>query len=148
MEFATKAHLQDLPFGVQDFTELRQASMIYVDKTALIYSLVRAKKGYYRFSRPHYFGKSLLLSTIESLFRFGLRDFKGLAIEKLWTEDQTYPVIRLDFSDCIQFRDESDFLVFFEERLKNGISESGFVFPQKTMNKKLCLQDLNVFWYP
>lgn len=96
MEFATKANLQD-------FTELRQTDMIYVDKTELIYSLVRAKKGYYRFSRPHRFGKSLLLSTIESLFRFGLRDFKGLAIEKLWNEDKTYPVIRLDLSKCAIF---------------------------------------------
>ena len=86
MECADKDHLQDLPLGVQDFTELRQAGMIYVDKTELIYSLVRAKKGYYRFSRPRRFGKSLLLSTFESLFRFGLRDFKGLAIEKLWDE--------------------------------------------------------------
>ena len=129
MEYADM--VQDLPLGVQVFAELRQANLIYVDKTALIYNLVKAKKGFYFLSRPRRFGKSLLLSTIESLFRFGLRDFKGLAIEKLWTEDKTYPVIRLDFSDCIQFRDESDFLVFFEERLQNGISESGFVFPQK-----------------
>ncbi len=121
----------DLPLGVQNFAELRQAGMIYVDKTALIYSLVQPKKGFYFLSRPRRFGKTLLLSTFESLFSFGLRDFKGLAIEKLWTEDKTYPVIRLDFSDCIQFRDKSDFLIFFEERLNNAISEAGFDFPKK-----------------
>ena len=121
----------DLPLGVQNFAELRQAGMIYVDKTALIYNLVQAKKGFYFLSRPRRFGKTLLLSTFESLFSFGLRDFKDLAIEKLWTEDKTYPVIRLDFSDCIQFRDKNDFLIFFEERLNNAISEAGFTFPKK-----------------
>ncbi len=130
MEFATKAHLQDLPFGVQDFTELRQASMIYVDKTALIYSLVRAKKGYYRFSRPHRFGKSLLLNTIESLFRFGLRDFKGLAIEKLWNEEKTYPVIRLDLSKCAIFNTIEEFTLLYNGIVENAFAAAGLAIPE------------------
>ena len=131
MECADKDHLQDLPLGVQDFTELRQAGMIYVDKTELIYSLVRAKKGYYRFSRPRRFGKSLLLSTFESLFRFGLRDFKGLAIEKLWDENKTYPVIRLDFSLCNVFSSAQEFAQKFNNILYSAVRKSGLSIPPK-----------------
>ena len=50
------------------------------------------------FSRPRRFGKSLLVSTFESLFSKGLEDFKGLEIENLWKEDRIYQVIRFDFS--------------------------------------------------
>ena len=35
-------------------------------------------------TRPRRFGKSLLLSTFESLFKHGFKDFKGLAIENSW----------------------------------------------------------------
>ena len=34
-----------------------------------------------------------------SHFKYGLRDFKGLAIEKLWKDTQSYKVVRLDFSE-------------------------------------------------
>lgn len=39
----------------------------YVDKTALIYQLVKTGK-YYFLSRPRRFGKSLLISTLETYF--------------------------------------------------------------------------------
>lgn len=34
-------------------------------------------------ARPRRFGKSLLISTFDSLFRDGLKHFRGLEIEKL-----------------------------------------------------------------
>ena len=55
------------------------------------------------------FGKSLLISTFESLFKYGLRDFKGLAIENLWKEEATYNVVRLDFSEIKDFADAESF---------------------------------------
>lgn len=48
--------------------------------------------------RPPRFGKTLLISTLESLFKYGLRDFKGLAIEKFWNPGRAFKVLRLDFS--------------------------------------------------
>ena len=86
------------PIGRQDFMSLRKDGCLYVDKTEYIYHLVNDNK-YVFLSRPRRFGKSLLLSTIESFF-LGRRDcFKGLAIDKIsginWSE---YPVIHLDFS--------------------------------------------------
>ena len=70
--------------------------MVYVDKTASIYQMIKSGRQFF-ISRPRRFGKSLLVSTLESLFSKGTEMFKGLAIEKVWT-DKTYKVIHLDFS--------------------------------------------------
>ena len=85
-----------LPIGIQDFEDLRNRGCIYVDKTALIYKLATEGKPYF-LSRPRRFGKSLLLSTMESYFLGKKELFKGLAMEKLekdWTE---YPVLKISF---------------------------------------------------
>ena len=86
-----------LPLGTSTFETLRESNEIYVDKTDLVYKLAATGRGKIFLARPRRFGKSLLVSTFESLFAYGLRDFRGLAIEKRWT-DKTYPVVRLDFS--------------------------------------------------
>lgn len=85
-----------LPLGTSTFSTLRASNEIYVDKTALIHSLAATGRGKIFLARPRRFGKSLLVSTFESLFANGLRDFKGLCIEQTW-QDSLYPVIRLDF---------------------------------------------------
>ena len=85
-----------LPIGIQDFEDLRNRGCIYVDKTALIYKLATEGKPYF-LSRPRRFGKSLMLSTMESYFLGKKELFKGLAMEKLekdWTE---YPVLKISF---------------------------------------------------
>ena len=71
-----------LPKGTQSFSTLRLRNELYVDKTAMIYELTRFS-GTYFIARPRRFGKSLLLSTVESLFKKGLEEFQGLAIEHL-----------------------------------------------------------------
>ena len=68
-----------------------------MDKTEQIHRLVSTGK-YYFLSRPRRFGKSLLVSTIES-YMCGRKDlFNGLALEKLETEWSAYPVLHLDLS--------------------------------------------------
>ena len=67
------------PIGIQSFEQLREDGYVYVDKTDLVYKLVTTGKIYF-LSRPRRFGKSLLISTLESYF-LGRRDlFEGLAI--------------------------------------------------------------------
>lgn len=89
--------IRKFPIGVQDFTSLREADFLYVDKTALVYRL--AVTGAQIFlSRPRRFGKSLLLSTLEAYFLGRKEVFKGLAMERLekdWTE---YPVLLLSLN--------------------------------------------------
>lgn len=67
---------------------------IYADKTQLAYELASRRRKYF-LARLRRFGKPLLISKFESLFKYGLRDFQGLAIEKLWKEEKTYNVVRL-----------------------------------------------------
>ena len=85
------------PVGIQSFREIREGNYLYIDKTELIYRMVKTGK-YYFLSRPRRFGKSLLVSTIEAYF-LGKKDlFKGLAMEKLETEWKEYPVLHLDLN--------------------------------------------------
>lgn len=113
-----------LPLGTSDFEALRSSNEIYVDKTALIHELASVR-GKVFISRPRRFGKSLLVSTFESLFRHGLRDFSGLAIEKLWN-DKTYPVVRLDFSDLKDLSSPEDFQRGLESMIATAFIAVGF----------------------
>ena len=69
------------PIGIQNFEKIRKEGYFYVDKTALVYQLVRTGS-YYFLSRPRRFGKSLLLSTIEAYMQGKRELFEGLAIEQ------------------------------------------------------------------
>ena len=93
----TKRDFMLYPIGIQNFEDLRKGGYIYVDKTEQIHRLVSTGK-YYFLSRPRRFGKSLLVSSIES-YMSGRKDlFNGLALEKLETEWAAYPVLHLDLS--------------------------------------------------
>ena len=59
--------------------ELIEEGYVYVDKTALVYRLVSEGKIYF-LSRPRRFGKSLLVSTLESYYEGRKELFKGLEI--------------------------------------------------------------------
>lgn len=60
--------LQALPIGSSDFRTLRENNdEIYVDKTALMFQLAKSR-GKNFLARPRRFGKSLLISTFDSLF--------------------------------------------------------------------------------
>ncbi|WP_349912787.1 AAA family ATPase, partial [Bacteroides cellulosilyticus] len=53
------------PIGIQNFEKIRKEGYVYVDKTALMYKLVKSGS-YFFLSRPRRFGKSLLISTLEA----------------------------------------------------------------------------------
>ena len=85
------------PIGIQTFEEVIGEGYVYVDKTDMVYSLATEGKIYF-LGRPRRFGKSLLLSTLESYF-LGKRElFKGLKIDSLEKEWKTYPVFHMDFN--------------------------------------------------
>ena len=84
------------PIGTQTFSKIIENGMVYVDKTDLVYNL--AQKNICFLCRPRRFGKSLLISTLESYFK-GEKDlFKGLKIEELEKDWTQYPVFRIDFA--------------------------------------------------
>ncbi len=117
-----------LPLGTSDFATLRMRGQIYVDKTALIYRLASKPEKFF-LSRPRRFGKSLLISTFESLFKYGLRDFKGLAIEKLWKDEGHYRVVRLDFSSLKNFSTIEEFRTIFDAYFSNLMLREGLEVP-------------------
>ena len=74
--------LKQLPVGIQTFSEVINRNCLYVDKTAYIQKMLELSK-YIFLSRPRRFGKSLLVSTLQSYFE-GRKDlFKGLYIEQV-----------------------------------------------------------------
>ena len=92
--------MQKLPIGIQSFKCLREDGYLYVDKTEAIYRLVNDATVYF-LSRPRRFGKSLLCSTLKAYFEGDRELFKGLAIERLETEWQAYPVLYFDFNGVV-----------------------------------------------
>lgn len=85
------------PIGIQNFEKLRGDGYLYIDKTALIYKMVKTGS-YYFLSRPRRFGKSLLISTLEAYFQGKKELFAGLAMEELEKEWTQYPILHLDLN--------------------------------------------------
>ncbi len=121
------ADLSLLPLGTSDFTALRADGQIYVDKTELVCRLASGCRKVL-LTRPRRFGKSLLVSTFESLFKYGLRDFGGLAIESLWKDEGRYLVVRLDFSVVRYFTSIDEFKRELCALLVSEFEDAGFSF--------------------
>jgi len=116
--------LPKLPLSIQNFAEIRQGNICYVDKTELVWKLVDAGKAYF-LSRPRRFGKSLLVDTLKELFEGNRALFEGLYIYDKWDWSKTYPVIKIDFaSGTLQSRkqlDERIEIILTENQQRLGI---------------------------
>ncbi len=89
--------LKNLPIGLSNLEKIINNNCIYVDKTRFVVDLVNSG-GYYFFSRPRRFGKTLFLDTLKQAF-LGNKDlFKGLYIENNWDWNVKYPVIHISFA--------------------------------------------------
>ena len=109
-----------LPIGVQDFVQLRQDDLLYVDKTAKLLKLIQNGRRYF-LSRPRRFGKSLTLSTLEAMFEGEAELFKGLKAEE-WVKKQAEkpsPVLRFDISGLGAFSSAPEFEKAIIEELSN-----------------------------
>ena len=90
------------PVDNDQFQEIREQGMLYVDKTDMMYDLA-SKYKYVFLARPRRFGKSLLCNTFKAYFQGQKELFEGLKVmelEKQWTK---YPVIHFILSglkDC------------------------------------------------
>jgi hypothetical protein len=89
--------MQKLPIGIQSFARLREDGYLYVDKTELIHQLMNLAPFVF-LARPRRFGKSLLTTTLQEIYRGNRALFHGL-----WIEDkidwQPRPVILINFND-------------------------------------------------
>ena len=85
-----KKQLRRLPVGIQTFEKIIENDMLYIDKTEYIWNMIHTNNCVF-LSRPRRFGKSLLVSTLQSYFEGKKELFKGLfidTVEKDWTEYQ------------------------------------------------------------
>lgn len=90
--------IRKYPIGIQSFRKIRKEGYLYVDKTEIIHRMVTTGS-YYFLSRPRRFGKSLLVDTIEELFKGSRELFEGLWIEDQWDWTKTNPVIHFNFAE-------------------------------------------------
>ena len=88
--FAENTEDMNYPIGIQTFEKIRTNDFAYVDKTALVYRLVKKGTCYF-LSRPRRFGKSLLLSTLKAYFQGKKELFDGLAIAQLRKSGNSTP---------------------------------------------------------
>ena len=122
--------MQKLPIGIQSFEKIREGNYLYVDKTKQILQLIEKGECYF-LSRPRRFGKSLTISTLESMFKGQAELFKGLYAEKWVKEQAKNPsgVIRLDMGHLTAYKNDkelNDSIVFYLERFiaKNKLDVS------------------------
>ena len=116
---------QRIAQSVYDFRRLREDGYVYVDKTAQLASLLtRGSDSLFFISRPRRFGKSLMLSTLKSIFR-GERDlFKGLAIDALDYDWVEYPILSFNFATMATETLEA-FQTAFVERVGQALRDAG-----------------------
>ena len=86
------------PIGIQTFEDIINRELLYIDKTEYIYRMAHSGGKHFFLGRPRRFGKSLLVTTMQSYFEGKKELFKGLAIEKLEKEWTEYPVLHFDMS--------------------------------------------------
>ena len=86
-----------LPIGIQTFEDIRNDGYLYVDKTALMWTIANIGKPFF-LSRPRRFGKGLLISTFEVYFKGRRELFTGLAVEELEKKWEEHPVLHLDLN--------------------------------------------------
>jgi hypothetical protein len=131
--------VKKLGIGISDFKELIKGNYIYVDKTEYIYKLINSGK-YYFLSRPRRFGKSLLLSTIEYLFRGERELYKGMYIEDKWEWEETKPVVRIDFAKDIKKKEDLKEKMYQE--LRKNYMWNKLEMPKETRDESILLEEL------
>ena len=124
------------PIGIQTFERIRKEDKLYIDKTEYIYRMAHTSGTYFFLGRPRRFGKSLLVTTMQSYFEGKKEIFKGLAIEKLEKEWTEYPVLHFDMSGG-KHMDKEQLEEYLDYRLQEEEKKWGVTKPVKGANNRL-----------
>ena len=113
---------------IADFVKLRRNGCIYVDKTTILHELIcDPGRSLYFISRPRRFGKSLMLSTLECIFRGKRELFTGQAIDKLDYDWAEYPILYFNFA-TMSVETLEEFKVAFVERVRQAFDVADVVY--------------------
>ena len=95
--------VKEIPYGMADFTSVREQNRYYVDKTMYI-PLLESQANYLILIRPRRFGKSLLLSMLRAYYDLSQKERFQQLFGDLWIGQNptslqgTYQILYLDFS--------------------------------------------------
>jgi putative lipoic acid-binding regulatory protein len=123
--------MKELPLGRQDFSEIINEDLLYIDKTERIYNLIKKGKLYF-LSRPRRFGKSLLISMLKEIFQGN-----KILFQDLWMGQQSdyefdeFPVLQFTFAK-LGHKVEN-----LEEELINSVERYAKVFQVETEKTSL-----------
>ena len=118
--------MRKMSVTISTFSEIVEKGILYVDKTRYIYDMVTDRDiKFYFVSRPRRYGKSLMCSTLRSLFEGDRGLFEGLYIAGTDYDFRKYPVLYFDFS-AGSTTSIGDFVMGFQDKLlgiagRNGI---------------------------
>ena len=98
--------MREIPIGIQDFKAIRDNDGYFVDKSALMDSILsRRLVAVHLFTRPRGFGKSVNLSMLDAYLNIryaGNAWFEGLKVSELRPDDSeknSYPVVMMDLKN-------------------------------------------------
>ena len=98
--------MREIPIGIQDFKAIRDNGGYFVDKSALIDSILgRRLVAVHLFTRLRRFGKSVNLSMLDAYLNIryaGNAWFEGLEVSELRPDDpekNSYPVVMMDLKN-------------------------------------------------
>ena len=128
--------MKEITVNVSSFVDIRtKGDYIYVDKTRYVYNLVKSRlNNYYFISRPRRYGKSLMCSTLHSLFEGKRELFKGLYIDETDYSFEKYPVFNFNFAKFnttsynFFLRDFQDAIINEAEKKWNKGRENSTIF--------------------
>jgi hypothetical protein len=131
--------LPKLPIGIQTFEKLREEGYLYVDKTKHLVDLIDNGSVYF-LARPRRFGKSLTVSTFDSIFSGEKKLFRGLYAESFFDrrDYKTHPVIRLDMSGVSAREGMAEFKEGILDQLEWAASRYGAPFERTSPGRALA----------
>jgi hypothetical protein len=81
------------------FEFIRRENSLYIDKTVYIQKLLKRQERLFFLQRPRRFGKTLLVSTMLSLFKGDSDLFEGLALNGSNYDFLEYPTLKFNFTN-------------------------------------------------
>jgi hypothetical protein len=122
-------------FGDLTFREVIRENCIYADKTKYIYDMIKLSKCCF-LSRPRRFGKTLLLRTVEELFRGDRELFRGLWIDTSDFPFEKHPVLKMDMT-FTEVKTSDDLVSAIKRKLRGLADDNGVALDAVTYSEML-----------
>lgn len=123
--------MKKLPLNEQNFRTIIENGFLYIDKTRQLFQMIDEGRLYF-LSRPRRFGKTLVTSVLEHIFKGEKELFKGLYIaEQTNWGWQKYPVLAFNFAKL------GHQVTNLEELLENELQKQAQKFGFQLATKKI-----------